>query len=62
MLTARTKTVERTGTGRQFPLSLASLSATKFSLQIYIELTAATTLALRLLRGLQRLRFNGNQT
>ena len=40
MLTARTKTIERTGTGRQFPPSLASLSATKFSLQIYMELTA----------------------
>ena len=39
MLTARTKTIERTGTGRQFPPSLASLSATKFSLQIYMELT-----------------------
>ena len=39
MLTARTKTIERTGTGRQFPQSLASLSATKFSLQIYMELT-----------------------
>ncbi len=38
MLTARTKTIERTGTGRQFPPSLASLSATKFSLQIYMEL------------------------
>ena len=35
MLTARTKTIERTGTGRQFPPFLASLSATKFSLQIY---------------------------
>ena len=31
--------MERTGTGRQFPPSLASLSATKFSLQIYMELT-----------------------
>ncbi len=31
MLTARPKTIERTGTGRQFPPSLASLSATKFS-------------------------------
>ena len=41
MLTARKKTIERTGTGRQFPPSLASLSATKFSLQIYMELTAA---------------------
>ncbi len=40
MLAARTKTIERTGTGRQFPPSLASLSATKFSLQIYMELTA----------------------
>ena len=40
MLTARTKTIEKTGTGRQFPPSLASLSATKFSLQIYMELTA----------------------
>ena len=39
MLTARTKTIERTGTGRQFPPSLASLSANKFSLQIYMELT-----------------------
>ena len=39
MLTARTKTIERTGTGRQFPPSLASLSATKISLQIYMELT-----------------------
>ncbi len=39
MLTARTKTIERTGTGRQFPPSLASLSVTKFSLQIYMELT-----------------------
>ncbi len=39
MLTARTKTIERTCTGRQFPPSLASLSATKFSLQIYMELT-----------------------
>ena len=39
MLTARTKTIERTGTGRQFPPSLASLSAAKFSLQIYMELT-----------------------
>ena len=39
MLTARTKTIERTGTGLQFPPSLASLSATKFSLQIYMELT-----------------------
>ncbi len=39
MLTARTKTIERTGTGRRFPPSLASLSATKFSLQIYMELT-----------------------
>ncbi len=37
MLTARTKTIERTGTGRQFPPFLASLSATKFSLQIYME-------------------------
>ncbi len=37
MLTARTKTIERTGTGRQFPPSLGSLSATKFSLQIYME-------------------------
>ena len=42
MLTARTKTIERTGTGRQFPPSLASLSATKFSLQIYMELTDPT--------------------
>ncbi len=42
MLTARTKTIERTGTGRQFPPSLASLSATKFSLQIYMELTGTT--------------------
>ncbi len=41
MLTARTKTIERTGTGRQFPPSLASLSATKFSLQIYMELTGS---------------------
>ncbi len=40
MLTVRTKTIERTGTGRQFPPFLASLSATKFSLQIYKELTA----------------------
>ncbi len=39
MLTARTKTIERTGTERQFPPFLASLSATKFSLQIYMELT-----------------------
>ena len=39
MLTAQAKTIERTGTGRQFPPSLASLSATKFSLQIYMELT-----------------------
>ncbi len=39
MLTARTKTIERTGTGRQFPPSLTSLSATKFLLQIYMELT-----------------------
>ena len=39
MLTARTKTIEKTGTGRQFPPSLASLLATKFSLQIYMELT-----------------------
>ena len=39
MLTARTKTIERTGTGRQFLPFLASLSATKFSLQIYMELT-----------------------
>ena len=39
MLTARTKTIERTGTGRQFPPSLASLSSTKFPLQIYMELT-----------------------
>ena len=41
MLTARTKTIERTGTGRQFPPSLALLSATKFSLEIYMELTGA---------------------
>ena len=39
VLTTRTKTIERTGTGRQFPPFLASLSATKFSLQIYMELT-----------------------
>ncbi len=39
MLTARTKTIEWTGTGRQFSPSLASLSATNFSLQIYMELT-----------------------
>ena len=43
MLTARTKTIERTGTGRQFPPSLASLSANKFSLQIYMELTENTS-------------------
>ena len=43
MLTARTKTIERTGTGRQFPPSLASLSATKFSLQIYMELAVQAT-------------------
>ena len=43
MLTARTKTIERTGTGRQFPPFLASLSATKFSLQIYMELTVGGT-------------------
>ena len=46
MLTARTKTIERTGTGRQFPPSLASLSATKFSLQIYMELTELAFLTL----------------
>ena len=46
MLTARTKTIERTGTGRQFPPSLASLSATKFSLQIYMELTAYNRLVI----------------
>ena len=45
MLTARTKTIERTGTGRQFPPSLASLSATKFSLQIYMELTVWTSVS-----------------
>ncbi len=41
VLTARTKTIERIGTGRQFPPSLASLSATKFSLQLvsFTELT-----------------------
>ena len=48
MLTARTKTIERTGTGRQFPPSLASLSATKFSLQIYMELTGIVKRALGL--------------
>ena len=32
--------MERTGIGRELPPSLASLSATKFSLQIYMELTA----------------------
>ncbi len=47
MLTARTKTIERTGTGRQFPPSLASLSATKFSLQIYMELTVAESKVVR---------------
>ena len=50
MLTAQTKTIERVGTGRQFPPSLASLSATKFSLQIYMELTELDLMETKLRR------------
>ena len=36
MLTARTKTIERTGIGRQFPPSLTSRFGREFLLHIYI--------------------------